>query len=142
MGKLGKYRQSTGAVAAGSDQDKVYRVFEAEDKPMMITALSYYGGDASEYYTFAQVPPGTTLAGSPNGTLELGDLPGAIVLGMGNIEGATGTVEAPFAFWGNWQRSSGAYWILPPYYTIVVLPVTAASTAEFTVWMGGFELDA
>ena len=142
MFKLGKYRQNTGGVAAGADQDKCWRVFEAEDKPMLITALSYYGGDASEYYYFAQVPPGTSLSGNPDGTQTLTNLEGAIAVGIGNIEGATGTQNAPFTFWGNWQRSSGQYWILPPFYTLVVLPVTAASTAAFTVWMGGFEIDA
>lgn len=140
MHDLGKYRQASGEVAAGADNNKVWRCFEAENKPMLITALSYYGGDASEYYQFAQVPPGTSLSGSPDGTLTMSDLEGAIPLGIGNIEGATGTQDAPFTFFGNWQRSSGAYWILPPFYTLVVYPVTAASTAALTVWIGGFEL--
>jgi hypothetical protein len=142
MYPLGKYRQSTGGVAAGSDNNVVYRVFQAENRPMLITALSYYGGDSSEYYQFAQVPPGSALDGAPDGTLTMTDLGGAIPLGIGNIEGATGTQDAPFTFFGNWQRSSGAYWILPPFYTLVVYPVTAASTAALTVWIGGFELGA
>lgn len=142
MFKLGKYRQNTGGVGAGADNEKLWRVFQAEDKPILITALSWYGGDASEYYHFAQVPPGTSLEGSPDGTQLLSDCEGAITVMTGNIEGNIGTQDEPYSFYGNWQRSAGPYVILPPYYTLVVYPAGAASAAAFTVWIGGFEIDA
>ena len=132
----GKYRQSIGGVPAGGDQSKLSGVFTAMDKPMLITAAQFYGGDASEYYTIVQIPPG---AGFLDATLTMSDIPGAIVVTYGNIEGG-GTEDSPQSFLNAFQSQSTLGWLLPPYYSLAVMPVTAASTAAFVGTMGGFEL--
>jgi hypothetical protein len=133
---LGTYRQSIGGVAAGADNNKLWRVLTAGENPMLITAAQFYGGDASEYYTIVQVPPG---AGNLDGTEVMSDLPGAIVVQAGNIEGGAWTEDSPQSLLNSFQRQTTQGWILPAFYTLAVMPVTAASTAAFVVTMGGFE---
>lgn len=134
---LGEYRQSIGGVAAGSDQSKLWRVLTAGEHPMLITAAQFYGGDASEYYTIVQVPPG---AGNLDGTLTMSDIPGAIVVTYGNIEGAAATEDSPQSIFNSFQRQTTTGLYLPPFYALAVMPVTAASAAAFVVSVGGFEI--
>lgn len=139
MHVLGNYRQSIGGVAAGSDNQKLWRVFTAGSNPVLITAAQFYGGDASEYYTLVQVPPS---GGNLDGTLTMSDVPGAIVVTYGNIEGAAASEDSPQSLFNSFQRQTTVGLYLPPYYALAVMPVTAASTAAFVVTVGGFELHA
>jgi len=140
MYNLGKYLQSKGGIpVGGSDNNKLWSVFTAQDKPVLIMAGCYWSGDTSEYYGFAQIPPGFAL----DGTLGMADIPGAIVFFSGNIEGAVGTIASPESLFGHYTRTPvGSWFILPPHYSIAVQPVTAASAADFGVRIGGFEIDA
>lgn len=138
MYKLGKWVQSKGGIpVGGSDNNKLWEVFTAEDKPVVITCGGYWSGDASEYYTFMLVPPNFAL----NGTLGPADILGCIPLMVGNIEGNLGTIASPISLMNSYQRSSGPHWVIPPEYSIAVMPVTAASTADFGVRVGGFECE-
>jgi len=139
MFKLGKYLQSKGGIpVGGSDNQKLWEVFTARDKPVLFTVGQFWSGDASEYYTLVTVPPGHNL----DGTLGMADIPGAIVMLHGNIEGSVGTIASPFSLFGNWQRSSPTLFIVPPDYSVAVMPVTAASANDFGVRLGGFELES
>ncbi len=140
MFKLGQYLIGKGGIpVGGSDNNKLWQVFTAGDRPVLIMCGHYWSGDASEYYTLNQIPPGFAL----NGTLGMTDIPGAIEFFTGNIEGAVGTVASPESLFGHYTRTPvGAWFILPPNYSIAVQPVTAASAADFGVRIGGFEIDA
>jgi len=144
-GSLGKYIQAKGGIpVGGSDNNKLWECFTAGDKPVLITILQYWSGDASEYYQLVQVPPGKNL----NGTLGMADINGSICITSGglNIVGGIGTVAEPL----NLQATVAVdrvgmqmfYYLLPPNYAIAVQPITAASSADFGVRIGGFELDA
>ena len=133
----GKYRQSIGGVAAGADNLKLWRVITASEVPLLITAAQYYGGDASEYYTFVQIPPG---AAALDGTATMSDIPGAIVVTAGNIEGGAYTEDVPRSLLNSFERQSTWGWLLPPYYALAVMPVTAGSTLALVCTAGGFEI--
>lgn len=145
MYSLGNYIQAKGGIpVGGSDNNKLWECFTAEDKPILITVLQYWSGDASEYYQLVQVPPGRAL----DGTLGMAEINGAIVITSGgaNIAGGLGTVAAPY----NLQATVAVdrvgmqsfSFILPPYYSIAVQAITAASSADFGVRIGGFEINA
>lgn len=144
MFSLGIYRQSKGGIpVGGSDNNKLWEVFTAEDKPVMVTQAQFWSGDASEYYQLVQVPPGFAL----NGTLGMADINGSIAMTpAGWMVGALGTVAEPRTLQADDPGRGGiqgfAFFILPPNYSIAVQPVTAASAADFGVRVGGFELDA
>lgn len=140
MFKLGQYLISKGGIpVGGSDNNKLWECFTAGDKPVLIMAGHYWSGDASEYYSLIQVPPGFAL----NGTLGMADINGAIEFFTGNIEGAVGTIANPESLFGHYTRTPvGAWFILPAHYSIAVQPITAASSADFGVRIAGFEIDA
>ena len=143
MYKLGEYLQSKGGIpVGGSDNNKLWSVFTARDKPILVTVLQYWSGDASEFYQLVQCPPGFAL----DGTLGCADIVGSIALmSPAFMEGATGTVAEPYTLQAADAGRSGFVamsFILPPDYSIAVQPVTAASAADFGVRIGGFEIDA
>ena len=139
--KLGNYIIGKGGIpVGGSDNNKLWRVFTAGSKPVLIMTGSFWSGDASEYYELIQVPPGHNL----NGTLGVDDIKGAITIFAGNLEGAVGTLASPEPLFGHYTRTplGTAGFVLPPEYSIAVQPTSAASAADFGIRIGGFELDA
>ena len=143
MFNLGQHLQSKGGIpVGGSDNNKLWSVFTARDKPVLITVLQFWSGDASEYYQLVQCPPGFAL----DGTLGMADINGSIALTpAGWIVGALGTVAEPRTLQPDDPGRGGIVaWnaIIPPDYSIAVQPVTAASAADFGVRVGGFEIDA
>lgn len=137
--KPGKWIQSRGGIpVGGSDNNKLWEVFTAGEKGVMIMTGSYWSGDGSEYYELVMCPPNSTL----NGTLGVNDIKGTLTIFGGNIEGGVGTQAEPEALFGHYTRTSpGAWFYLPPHYSIAVQPVTAASAADFGVRLAGFECE-
>jgi len=135
----GQVRLAKGGVpTTGSDNNKAWPVFQAGENPVEIISGQYRGGDASEYYAMAIVPP-DFLA---NGTVTIdGDAQGVQLLNsvlLGGVNSATipGNVyEQPAAKYG-----IGAHWIIPPYHQVIVWPYTAASANFFTVLLLGMDL--
>jgi len=135
----GQVRLGKGGIPdGGSDNNKAWPVFQAGENPVEIISGQYRGGDASEFYAMAIVPP-DFLA---NGTVTIdGDGQGVQLLNsvlLGGINSATipGNVyENPAA--KSWV---GAHWIIPPFHQVIVWPYIAASANFFTVLLLGMDL--
>lgn len=137
---------SLGKLPAGSDTAQCFGVFTAGSKHVVVTGGSYYGGDANEAYTIALVPPAFDLTGAtgagdnsddngmiilnPNldGGVHNGARAGSIYLNLGGSTGILATVAAP------------EFWIVPPWWSIVVYPNTATNTTAVTIKIMGYEL--
>jgi len=139
----GQVRSQKGGIpTGGSDNSKAYGVFTAGEHPVEIIAGTYRSGDANEFYTLAIVPPSFP---SLDGTVTIaGGNQGVIVLNS-SLAGGFGTAAAPQSVYGNNGNLkinlSGAFkWIIPPYHHVVVFPNTAASSADFPVYLLGMDL--
>jgi len=57
MTKLGRFIISSGTIPAGGDAYITHRVITAGDKPILLQAGTWWGGDASEYIKLMLVTP-------------------------------------------------------------------------------------
>jgi len=140
----GQVRSQKGGIpTGGSDNSKAYGVFTAGEHPCEIVAGTYRSGDANEKYILAIVPPsfqsldGTvTIAGGNQGVIVLNHL----------MIGGLGTAAAPVSVYSGYTASTREprlitpnNWIIPPYHHVIVFP-TAASSADFPVYLLGMDL--
>jgi len=133
----GELRSQKGGIpVGGSDQSISHLVFAAGENPVKIIAGSYRSGDANEEYNLALVPPdfvvGTVIAGGNQGTYVLnGQLLGGLYTAtkLGNVFQDITT-----------KSQAGKDWIIPPYWQVIVWPASAASAADFRVYLLGMDL--
>jgi|APSaa5957512535_1039671.scaffolds.fasta_scaffold19690_7 hypothetical protein len=133
--KLKKWIQSTGELPAGADQHMLYRVFTNQDKICSITTINWRSGDSMENYQMVCCPPSSNL----DGTEEWADLKGAFFINA-VMKGGAGTTQVPFALLTA-QGTGFPFCLIPPYWSLAVCDVTAASANNFVVWVGGYELE-
>lgn len=138
MVKLGNYIQGNMAIQSG-DAYIVQRVLTAGEKPVLIQAGSFWGGDAGEYLTLAILPPNVTGIGAKpiSHYVEQGN---AQVIFNGNIVGGYSADEAQSLFGAYTRQQMGTAFYLPPHYTLVAYPQTANS-AIWNISVGGFECE-
>ena len=139
----GQVRSQKGGIpTGGSDNSKAYGVFTAGEHPVEIVAGTYRSGDTNETYVLAIVPPsfpsldGTvTIAGGNQGVIALNSF----------MIGGLGTAANPISVYTSATSTTrdptfiGSNWIIPPYHHVVVFP-TAASSADFPVYLLGMDL--
>ena len=139
--KLGNYIRSFGKAPAGADGNVLYSVFQATDKPCLITHLSTWGGDTSETATFYLIPPEFVNEAS-NGTTgpqEVGGEEKNAMAIFGAVEGGTYTATTKFAVFGPILRST-MYLLIPPNHG-VSMSLSASPSTGFKVVTGAFELE-
>jgi len=135
----GAVRLAKGGIpAGGSDNNKAWPVFQAGENPVEIISGQYRGGDASEYYAMAIVPPDFLANGT---TTIAGDGQGVQLLN-GVLLGGVHSVETPGNVYLNTPSKAyiGAHFIIPPYHQVIVWPYSAASANFFTVLLLGMDL--
>jgi len=139
--QLGKYIRGFGKAPAGADNNVLFSVFQATDKPCMITHLSTWGGDASETATFYLIPPefvGQASNGQVSPAAVGGDEKNAMAI-FGAVEGGTYTSTTKFAVFGPILRST-QYLLIPPNHG-VSMAMSASPSTGFKVVTGAFELE-
>ena len=144
MAKLGKWIQGTGEIPAGGDAYIVHRVMVAGEKPVLIQAGTWFGGDGGEYLGLAMIQPNATGIGAK----ELQEYTQAtgpsastgIPIFAGNLEGGITAQAAQPMFGGYIRQQMGTAYYLPPHCTIVCY-ASAANTAAWNVTLGGFECE-
>ena len=138
MVKLGNYVQGNMAIPSG-DAYIVQRVLTAGEKPVLIQAGSFWGGDANEVLGLAMLPPNVTGIGEKTIShyLEQGN---AQILFVGNIIGGYSADDAQSLFGAFTRQQMGTVFYLPPHYTMVAYP-NAANTAIWNISIGGFECE-
>jgi hypothetical protein len=109
----------------------------AGDNPIEVRMGSYWGGDANEFWALALAPPGFV-----NGSIASdGDTNGIIPITQG-IKGGLftnvkkGTVFIPTSL----DQSIMFPIIIPPYYNLIIYPVTSTSSAAASFQLFGQEL--
>lgn len=132
----GQVRQAKGSIAAGSDQSKLWSVFTAAENPVQLIGGSYWSGDATESYGLVMLPP--SVPAGPNGTATLAGSMGAIAINFQMAGGNTAT--SPIPMWPGQKTFGGTPPIVPPYWSLYVYPIDAASTADFQVRIMGMDL--
>lgn len=132
----GQVRTSKGSVGAGSDQSKLWSVFTAGENPVQLIAGSYWSGDATESYGLVMLPP--SAVNGPNGTQTLSGSMGAVAINFQMAGGNTATT--PIALWPGQKTFGGTPPIVPPFWTLYVYPIDAASTADFQMRIMGMDL--
>ena len=138
--KLGKWIQSKGGIpTSGSDQYIMSTVFVAGEKPVIITAGSYWSGDASETYRLSIIPPSGSVVWAEN-TYDMTDFNGALAFG-GQYGGNKGTILDPSSIFWSSDSAQTFGWIVPPYWRVVVYNTTGASSTDFGMRLGGFEIE-
>ncbi len=139
MVKLGKWIQGIGEIPAGGDAYMVHRVMVAGEKPILIQAGTWWGGDGSEYSRLAMVLPNQSGIGAKS-IDEFSADGGAIPIFGGNLEGGF-TVQTLEPMFGAYTRSQmGTAFYLPPFCTIVAY-ANAANTASWHFTLGGYECE-
>ncbi len=138
--KLGKAVVGSGKIPAGSDASTLWHVFQADDKPVIITNGSFWGGDAGEYIGLYIAPPGPSIA---NGTQSPADYGGseanAIAVVSGNLEGGNYTNVSKSSIFSNFLRGS-MYTLVPPNWTVMIWQ-NAGNTTTWKVQLQGFEIE-
>tara|TARA_R110000824_G_scaffold366775_1_gene555887 strand:- start:286 stop:711 length:426 start_codon:yes stop_codon:yes gene_type:complete len=109
----------------------------AGDNPIEVRMGSYWGGDANEFWALALAPPGFV-----NGSIASdGDTNGIIPITQA-IKGGIftnvkkGTVFVPTSM----DQSIIFPIIIPPYYNLIIYPVTSTSSAAANFQLFGQEL--
>jgi len=140
MTKLGRFIISRGTIPAGGDAYITHRVITAGDKPILIQAGTWWGGDASEYIKFMLVTPNSEGIGEKDADHFISAGNGIPVFD-GNLAGGE-TPNTTYSMFGSWTRSQmGTVFYLPPHYSIVVY-ASAANTAAWEVTLGGYECES
>jgi len=128
--------QRGGIPVGGSDNSKLWEVFTAREHPVQIIAGTYWSGDAGENYGLVMIPPGVETGQNGTSTLE-GDM-GAIMLNSQLIGGYTAASPGPV--WPGNKTAGNTPPVVPPFWTVFVLPLDAASAADFQVRLLGMDL--
>jgi len=135
----GEVRLGSGGVVAGSDNNKAWPVFQAGANPVQLIGGSYTGGDASEFYAIAIVPPNFVA----NGTVTIDTMTQGLIVLNNVLIGGTHTATLPGDVKDNEAMKFGAstaMWIVPPYHQVIAWPYSAASTAALAVNLLGMDL--
>jgi len=132
----GQVRTAKGAVGAGSDQSKLWSVFTAGENPVQLMGGSYWSGDAAENYGLVMIGP--SAVSGPNGTATLAGSMGAIAINW--QMGGGNTAVQPLAIWPGQKTAGNTPPVVPPFWTVYVYPIAAASTADFQVRIMGMDL--
>ena len=141
MYKLGKFVQSKGGIPVGGGEvNKLWTCFQASDKPVVVMYGNVNSGDSNEYYKLILCPP-NTLNGSNNGNLNVGQVNGALVFLAQNVRVGTGTVNEPNSIFPETNTGSPSWPVIPPYWTLAVMPETALSSNDLNIRIGGFEIE-
>lgn len=139
--KLGKFVQSKGGIPVGGGEvNKLWTCFQASDKPVLVMYGNVWSGDSNEYYKLILCPP-NTLNGSNNGNLSVEKVNGALVFLAQNVRGAIGTVNEPNSIFPETNAQSPSFPIIPAYWTLAVMPETAASANDLGIRIAGFEIE-
>jgi len=125
-----------GIPTGGSDNSKLWIAFTAGKNPVQLIAGTYWSGDAAENYGLVMLPPGVNT--SPNGTVTLEGSMGAIMLNFQMAGGST--AASPSAVWPGQKTAGQTPPVVPPFWTVYVVPLTAASAADFQLRLLGMEL--
>lgn len=139
MGKLGTHVQGRATIPAGTDAYITQRVLTAGDKPILIQAGSWWGGDGGEYITLGLLQPNQIGIGEK----EIGhflDLSNAVVWYEGNLEGGLAVNAARSMFGAYIRQPPGSYFFIPPHCTVVAY-ASATNTAAWEIIISGFECE-
>jgi hypothetical protein len=133
----GEVRSQTGGIpVGGSDNSKLWVAFKAGDNFVQLINGSFWSGDSGEEYSLIALAPGVNT--KVNGTATLsGSMGGIMYVAQLN---AGHTQVDPGIIWPGRKTGGNTPPILPPHWTLYVLPVTAASTADFQVRILGVDL--
>ncbi len=134
---FGRYLISSTTLEAGTGAETLFRVFTAGEKPVALTNVQYYGGDAGEAMQLFLIPPNAFTAG-----MKPSDQAGSIALSTGgSLRGNTGTVEEPATVVGVPMDSRFPMQVIPAFASIAC-SLDASNTTAMSVRLGGFEIDA
>jgi len=135
--QYGKVRLGKGGIpVGGSDNSKLWLVFSASENPVQLIAGSYWAGDSGENYGLVMFPPG--VPEGANGTATITGAMGAVTI---NFQMAGGeTAVTPAAVWPGQKTAGASPPVVPPFWSLYVLPVSGASAANFEVRLMGMDL--
>jgi len=137
--QYGEVRSQIGGIpVGGSDNSKLWVAFVAQENPVQLIAGSFWSGDSGEDYSLVALPPGVQTG--QNGSTTLTGLMGGICYVQQMNGGSTYTAVNPAPIWPARKTAGNTPPILPPFWTLYVLPATAASTADFQVRILGVDL--
>lgn len=137
MHNYGRYLISTTTLKAGTGAENLFRVITAGEKPLAITHGHYIGGDSGDSMQLFLVPPNS---------MEEGMLPSAspgviAITPQGAMRGGQGTPEEPQTTFGVPLDNRWPMTVIPPFGSIAC-SLDASNTAEMSITLGGFELNA
>jgi len=137
--QYGEFRVSHGSIpVGGSDNSKLWVAFQARENPVQLIAGSFWSGDSGEDYGLVALPPGVETG--QNGTTTLTGTMGGIMYMQQLNGGSTHTAVNPGIIWPGRKTAGNTPPVLPPHWTLYIIPVTAASTADFQVRILGVDL--
>ncbi len=140
MIKLGRFIQGQGSIPAGGDANIVHRIFTAGNKPVLVTAGGYWGGDAGEYIVIGMVSPSMNSSLGAKEWSDFLESGNGIPILTGNLEGAV-TANGSQSLFGAFLRTSmNGQFILPPNYSFVMW-ANAANAAAWYCTVAGFECE-
>lgn len=135
--QYGEWRSQTGGIpVGGSDNSKLWVAFVAQENPVQLIAGSFWSGDSGEDYGLIAIAPGVNT--KQNGTATLvGSMGGIMYAAQMN---AGHTQADPGIIWPARKTAGNTPPVLPPFWTLYCVPLTAASTADFQVRILGVDL--
>ncbi len=138
--KLGKTVVGFGKIPAGSDASTLWHLFQAGEKPVMMTSGTWWGGDSGENMALYLAPPGPSIA---NGTQSPADYGGdernAIAAVAGTLAGGEYTNVKKGSIFTNYLRGSMILYV-PANWTVLIHQ-EAANTNTWKVSLQGFEIE-
>lgn len=135
--KIGAFVQGNGEIPAGGDAFIVHPIMTAGNKPVMVTAGGYWGGDAGEYIMLGMVSPSMNSSLGQKEWSEFLESGNGIPVLTGNLEGSV-TANNSQSIMGAYLRTSmGQQFILPANY-VLVMWANAANTAAWHSTIAGF----
>ncbi len=146
----GKVKSQLGQIPAGTDTAQAYRVFTAGEHPIQIIGGSYFGGDGGEAMSLYLASPDFVSDGSIDVGTD-GQVNGLVCLTNSLVGGTYNGQRRGSVYMGGNRFDSSVpkngqgtimpeYWIVPPYYQIVVATNTAVNTTAVSVVLLGMEL--
>jgi len=137
--QYGTFRSQVGGIpVGGSDNSKLWVAFVARENPVQLINGSFWSGDSGEDYLLIALAPGVETGA--NGTTTLTGAMGGIMYAAQMNGGSTHTQVNPGIIWPARKTAGNTPPILPPFWTLYVLPGTAASAADFQVRILGVDL--
>jgi len=133
----GEVRSQKGGIpVGGSDNSKLWVAFKAGPNPVQLINGSFWSGDSGEDYGLIALPPGVDTKGNGTTTLtgSMGGIMYAAQLNAGN------TAVDPGIIWPARKTAGNTPPILPPGWTLYIVPLTAASAADFQTRILGIDL--